>query len=83
LGELYSHSPRTIEPQPFYVLHTFSLPPEWYFDSEEFILTWVLEKIFLVEQHEAMEFLKYKGRAPFFPDHEKDPYSVVFKPKES
>lgn len=39
----------------------------------------VFERIAQIERHEAMEFFKVDGEAPFFPDHTpgKDPYAVI------
>ena len=40
---------------------------------------WVLDRLLLVEQHEACEFLRLDGFAPFYPHHQDDgsPYEFV------
>lgn len=40
---------------------------------------WVMEQILLVERHEALEFFRVDGEAPYFPAHGPgdDPYTVM------
>lgn len=40
---------------------------------------WLLERVFDIEKHEAMEHFLIDGAAPFFPEHEpgRNPYAVV------
>lgn len=59
------------------ILHLMPVPAAAY-DAETWA-RWVLEQVFLVERHEAMEFLKLDGVAPFFPEHGpgRDPYAVA------
>jgi hypothetical protein len=58
---------------PFW-FHTFGVDP--YPMDERGAWRWILEKILLVERHESMEEFKVDGVAVFYPDHEKDPYSI-------
>jgi len=57
--------------------HQFELPDPLPADRE--LVRWVLERLLLVEQHEACEFLKVDGFAPFFPNHQDEgsPYVLV------
>lgn len=60
------------------VTHNFPVPPyppgSW--------RRWVLECIFLVHRHEAMEHARWGGERPFYPDHAPgaNPYQVTEKP---
>lgn len=47
--------------------HLFAVPPASY--NRETWERFVLNCLILVETHEAMEFFKVDGRAPFFPAH--------------
>lgn len=47
--------------------HYFVVPPAAY--SAETWERWLLECIIQIEAHEAMEFFKVDGFAPFFPPH--------------
>lgn len=58
--------------------HYFIIPPADY--DRETWERWVLGCLLLVEQHEALEFFKVDGWAPYFPPHGdrcgKSPYTV-------
>lgn len=47
--------------------HLFAVPPASY--NRETWERWVLDCLIQMETHEAMEFFKIEGRAPFFPAH--------------
>lgn len=47
--------------------HSMPVPAAAY--NEQAWTRWLLEQILLVEKHEAMEFFKINGEAPFFPSH--------------
>ena len=47
--------------------HLFAVPPAAY--TKETWERWVLDCIIEVETHEALEFFKVDGEAPFFPAH--------------
>lgn len=47
--------------------HLFAVPPAAY--NRQTWERWVLDCLIQVETHEAMEFFKVDGRAPFFPAH--------------
>lgn len=59
------------------ILHLMPVPPAAY-DRETWV-RWILDQILLVEKHEAMEFYRVGGEAPFFPEHApgRDPYAVA------
>jgi hypothetical protein len=59
------------------VLHLMPVLPAAY--DEDAWMGWILEQIMLVEQHEALEFYKVDGEAPFFPGHApgRNPYGVA------
>lgn len=59
------------------ILHLMPVIPAAY--DEETWTRWVLDQILLVERHEALEFFKVDGEAPFFPEHGpgRDPYTVA------
>lgn len=59
------------------ILHLMPVLPAAY--DEDTWLGWILEQVLLVEQHEAMEFLKVDGDAPYFPEHApgRNPYTVT------
>lgn len=56
--------------------HMFELPDE---QDERVLARWLLERLLLLERHEACEFLAVGGRRPFWPNHqdEGDPYAHV------
>lgn len=57
--------------QPFWVAHHIKIPP---YDMDYVCAErWLLDSILDVERHEACEFFKIDGKAPYFPDH-KQPY---------
>ena len=47
--------------------HVFAVPPASY--NRETWERWVLDCLIECERHEAMEFFKVDGKAPFFPAH--------------
>lgn len=47
--------------------HSMPVPAAAY--NEQSWTRWLLDQILLVEKHEAMEFFKIRGQAPFFPSH--------------
>lgn len=62
-----------LDRDPFW-FHTFLIEP--YPMDERGLWRWVLEKIVLVETHEAMEAFKVDGVVVFYPDHENNPYRI-------
>jgi hypothetical protein len=57
------------------IVHTCPMTP-WPLD-ERALARWVFEHVAKVERHEACEFFKVDGRAPFFPDHHSEnPYAM-------
>jgi hypothetical protein len=62
----------------FWVQHVFTIPHESVrIELDRFLLDCIID----VERHEAMEFFKIDGKAPFFPDHtpEGNAYAIVRK----
>jgi hypothetical protein len=61
-------------------LHYFPVPPAtWNTETWE---RWVLDCIIECERHEAMEFIRFGDRAPFFPTHgqnSSNPYLIERK----
>jgi hypothetical protein len=58
------------------VEHWMAVPPtSW---GRASWMRWILDQIILVETHEAMEFYRVNGRAPYFPSHGPghDPYAI-------
>jgi hypothetical protein len=57
--------------------HQFEVPDDLP-DARAF-LRWTLERLLLVEQHEASEFFQISGHRPFFPHHQDEgsPYELV------
>lgn len=65
------------------IYHLMPVPPAAY--DRETWQQWIMEQIFLVEKHEAMEFFRVNGEQPFFPGHApgRDPYALaLIKTKE-
>ena len=62
------------------VEHWFAVPPAEY-DAETW-QRWVLDQVLLVEQHEALEFFRVDGAAPYFPAHGqgRNPYTIAAVP---
>lgn len=58
--------------------HMFEMPPEG-FDDDHAAALWVIDRLLEAERHEACEFFKVDGRAPFFPNHQNEgpPYAFV------
>lgn len=58
-------------------LHLMPVMPAAY-DAETWT-RWLLDQLLLVEQHEALEFFKVDGNAPFFPEHApgRNPYTIA------
>ncbi len=58
--------------------HFFAVPPAEY--DRETWERWVLDCLLLMEQHEACEFFKVDGWAPYFPPHGdrcgRSPYTI-------
>ena len=69
--------PNSVKPgETTYVEHWMAVPPtSW---ERHAWIRWILDQILLVEQHEAMEFYRINGYAPYFPAHGpgKDPYEI-------
>jgi hypothetical protein len=69
--------PNSFNPeQQTHVLHLMAVPPaNW---DRRTWTRWALEQVFLVEQHEAMEFFAVGESHPYFPAHGPgaDPYEV-------
>ena len=63
--------------EPYNVTHYFPVPPASH--DERSWSRWVLERIFLVQRHEAMEAFTVAGERPFPPGHGggHDPYYPV------
>lgn len=60
--------PNSLEPSGSVdVLHLMPVLPAAY--NREAWEYWVFEQILMVEQHEAMEFYRVNGEAPYFSDH--------------
>jgi hypothetical protein len=63
--------------------HFFIVPPAYY--DRETWERWVLDCIIQVESHEAMEFFKVDGWAPYFPPHGdgngQNPYTIRRRPR--
>lgn len=59
------------------ILHLMPVMPAAY-DRETWV-RWILDQILLVERHEAMEFFRVDGDAPYFSEHApgRDPYVVA------
>lgn len=59
--------------------HLFAVPPAAY--NRETWERWILDRLIQMETHEAMEFFKVDGRAPYFPAHGAqngfDPYTIA------
>lgn len=69
--------PNTVGPGNVDFLHLFPVPPAAY-DTETWA-RWVLDCILSVEQHEALEWYRLNGHAPFFPEHRpgRNPYTIA------
>lgn len=69
--------PNSVKPgEMTYVEHWMAVPPtSWQRDAW---VRWILDQIILVETHEAMEFYRVDGFAPYFPAHGpgRDPYEI-------
>lgn len=67
--------PNSVKPgETTYVEHWFAPPPtSW---GRAAWVRWLLDRIIDVEAHEAMEFYRINGKAPYFPAHGpgRDPY---------
>lgn len=63
----------------FTVIHRLAIPT-YPMDQTE-VEGWVFDQILLVERHEACEFFKIDGKAPYFPEHgaNSDPYKIERK----
>ena len=57
--------------------HQFEFPDP--VPSHRELAAWVRDRLLQVEQHEACEFLRFDGFAPFYPHHQDDgsPYELV------
>lgn len=69
--------PNSVGPGDVDFLHLFPVIPAAY--DRETWSRWVLDCVLQVEQHEALEFFKVDGHAPYFPEHApgRNPYLVV------
>jgi hypothetical protein len=69
--------PNSVRPGTYIPIeHWMAVPPaSWDRPTWE---RWVMEQVFLVERHEAMEFFAVAGQKVFFPSHGpgKDPYAT-------
>jgi hypothetical protein len=57
----------SVDGEPIGIAHYMPVPPATY--DEWSWKRWLFDQILLVERHEAMEFFKIDGYAPYFPDH--------------
>jgi hypothetical protein len=70
----------SVEPGQITSLHYFPVPPATW-DTETWE-RWVLDCVIDCERHEAMEFIRFGDRAPFFPTHgqnSSNPYLIERK----
>ncbi len=57
--------------------HQFEFPDP--LPDQQGLCRWVRDRLLLIEQHEACEFLAVGGRRPFYPHHQDEgsPYELV------
>jgi hypothetical protein len=69
--------PNSVRPgETTYVEHWMHVPPTSWMHDEW--VRWILDMILQVETHEALEFYRVNGLAPYFPSHGpgKNPYAI-------
>lgn len=74
---MFAETPNSLRPsEPRITQHMFELPDT---EDRRELGCWLLDRLLLVERHEACEFLEVDGVRPFWPNHqdEGDPYELV------